>query len=131
MAIFAWRRGMPLLSLFDVAAASVPIGLFFGRLANFINGELWGRVDRRALGDGLSADRAGRPAAPSEPALRGGARGPRSSSSSCACSRIGFGSLRRPGLTGGASSPATALARIVVEFFREPDPQLGYLVGGS
>ncbi|GJM01649.1 MAG: prolipoprotein diacylglyceryl transferase [Rhodomicrobium sp.] len=41
---FARRRGLPILSLTDVVTASVPIGLFFGRLANFVNGELWGRV---------------------------------------------------------------------------------------
>lgn len=41
---FAWRRKLPVLSLTDVVTAAVPIGLFFGRLANFVNGELWGRV---------------------------------------------------------------------------------------
>lgn len=41
---FAWRRKLPVLGLTDVVTASVPIGLFFGRLANFVNGELWGRV---------------------------------------------------------------------------------------
>src|SRR5262249_32756117 len=34
---------IPLLPLGDVAAAATPFGLFFGRIANFINGELWGR----------------------------------------------------------------------------------------
>ena len=42
--IFAWRQDIPMLSLGDMVAAAVPIGLFFGRLANFINSELWGRV---------------------------------------------------------------------------------------
>ena len=36
-------RGIPVLSLGDVTCAVGPIGLFLGRLANFINGELWGR----------------------------------------------------------------------------------------
>src|SRR5271155_3581372 len=40
---FASRRGIPTLSLADVTAAVAPIGLFLGRIANFINGELWGR----------------------------------------------------------------------------------------
>lgn len=40
---FARRNKAPLLSVMDVCAAAVPIGLFFGRLANFINGELFGR----------------------------------------------------------------------------------------
>lgn len=41
---FGYRRGLSVLGLGDVIAACAPIGLFFGRLANFINGELWGRV---------------------------------------------------------------------------------------
>src|SRR5579863_905521 len=40
---FALYRGLPMLSLGDVTTAVAPIGLFLGRLANFINGELWGR----------------------------------------------------------------------------------------
>ena len=42
--VFAKRRNIPILSLTDVVTAAVPIGLFFGRLANFVNAELWGRV---------------------------------------------------------------------------------------
>ena len=41
--LFSVRRGIPILRLADVAAPAVPIGLFFGRIANFVNGELWGR----------------------------------------------------------------------------------------
>ena len=41
--LFALRRHIPMLSLGDVTAAVAPIGLFLGRIANFINGELWGR----------------------------------------------------------------------------------------
>ena len=41
---FALRQRLSLLALADLVAACVPIGLFFGRIANFINGELWGRV---------------------------------------------------------------------------------------
>jgi phosphatidylglycerol:prolipoprotein diacylglycerol transferase len=43
LALYAWRTGIDLLRLGDLIAAAVPIGLFFGRIANFINGELWGR----------------------------------------------------------------------------------------
>src|SRR5262245_42013432 len=42
--LFARRRGISILSLGDVTSAVAPIGLFFGRLASFINGELWGRA---------------------------------------------------------------------------------------
>src|SRR4029077_20438151 len=41
--LFARSRGIPVLSLGDVTCAVGPIGLFLGRLANFVNGELWGR----------------------------------------------------------------------------------------
>jgi phosphatidylglycerol---prolipoprotein diacylglyceryl transferase len=44
VAIFARRRQIELLPLADMVACAAPIGLFFGRIANFINGELYGRV---------------------------------------------------------------------------------------
>ncbi len=43
LALFCRQRGIPLLGLSDIIACAVPIGLFFGRIANFINDELWGR----------------------------------------------------------------------------------------
>src|SRR5579862_4599360 len=42
--LFTRRRRLPLLAFGDIVCAAVPIGLFFGRIANFINGELYGRV---------------------------------------------------------------------------------------
>src|SRR6202020_3132503 len=44
VALFSRRRSIPFLSLGDLTCAAGPIGLFLGRIANFINGELWGRV---------------------------------------------------------------------------------------
>jgi phosphatidylglycerol:prolipoprotein diacylglycerol transferase len=44
LALFAWRRGRNLGDILDFAAPLAPPGLFFGRLGNFINGELWGKV---------------------------------------------------------------------------------------
>jgi len=41
--LFAWRYRLPALAIGDVVCTAVPIGLFFGRIANFVNGELWGR----------------------------------------------------------------------------------------
>lgn len=40
---FAWRNKLPTLHLFDLIAFAAPLGLFMGRIANFINGELYGR----------------------------------------------------------------------------------------
>ena len=42
--LFAWRNKIDILRLADLTAPCVPFGLFFGRLANFVNGELWGRT---------------------------------------------------------------------------------------
>ncbi|PVM93478.1 prolipoprotein diacylglyceryl transferase [Caulobacter endophyticus] len=47
---FARRNRIDLLKLGDLVAPVAPIGLFFGRCANFINGELWGRVTDSPLG---------------------------------------------------------------------------------
>ncbi|WP_293904012.1 prolipoprotein diacylglyceryl transferase [Phenylobacterium sp.] len=44
MIVFAWRNKLDLLRVADVVVAAYPIGHFLGRIANFINGELWGRV---------------------------------------------------------------------------------------
>lgn len=41
--LFCRNRGLPFIGLMDVVACAAPIGLFLGRIANFINGELWGR----------------------------------------------------------------------------------------
>ena len=48
--LYARRHAIALFSLGDMIAAAVPIGLFFGRLANFINSELWGRTTNVAWG---------------------------------------------------------------------------------
>jgi phosphatidylglycerol:prolipoprotein diacylglycerol transferase len=126
MSLFALRRNVPMLSLFDVAAASVTFGLFFGRLANFINSELWGRVTDVPWG--VVFPNAGPlPRHPSqlyEATLEGAVL--------LLVLRIlthRFGSLRRPGLTGGAFIAGYGVARILIEFVREPDVQLGYLAG--
>jgi phosphatidylglycerol---prolipoprotein diacylglyceryl transferase len=43
MVVFAWRNAIDVLRMADVISAAYPIGHFLGRIANFINGELWGR----------------------------------------------------------------------------------------
>ena len=69
--LFAWKRGISILSLGDITCAVGPIGLFLGRIANFINGELWGRPTDVPWAMVFPACRPA--AAPSEPALRGDA----------------------------------------------------------
>ena len=70
---FCRRNGIPLLGFGDRVAVCVPIGLGFGRIANFINGELWGRPAPDWLPWAMIFPNAGPDAAPSEPALPGAA----------------------------------------------------------
>lgn len=126
--LFARRNGFLPLSIFDLIAVVVPIGLFFGRIANFINGELWGRV-APALSWGMVFPQAGPvPRHPSQ-LYQAGLEGlVLLVVMAVAVSRFGF---RRPGLLAGIFGVGYGLARIVSEFFREPDAQLGFLLGTS
>jgi phosphatidylglycerol:prolipoprotein diacylglycerol transferase len=128
LALFAWRRDRPLLELGDAICCAGPIGLFLGRLANFINGELWGRP-APDLPFAFVFPHAGPvPRHPSQ-LYEAFAEGILLLIVlAVAVRRFGF---RRPGLIGGIFVLGYALARIVCEFFREPDPHLGFLFGGA
>ena len=65
--LFCRQRSINVLAFADIVVCAVPIGLFFGRLANFINGELWGRVTNVPWAMVFPERRPG--AAPPEPAL--------------------------------------------------------------
>jgi phosphatidylglycerol:prolipoprotein diacylglycerol transferase len=126
IALFARRYEAPLLTVLDLASLVAPIGIFFGRIANFIKPELWGRptdVPWAMIFPGSD----GLPRHPSQiyealleglavflilgAATRGGA-------------------LKRPGLIAGAFGVLYGVARIVGEFFRDPDPRLEDLGNG-
>lgn len=127
MWLLARRRGLAPLSLFDLAGAVAPIGLFLGRIANFINGELWGRP-APDLPWAVTFPHAGPvPRHPSQlyEALAEGVL--LFIAVSIAVRVAGF---RRPGAVSGVFAMGYAVARIGCEFFREPDPQLGFLAGG-
>ena len=123
--LFARKRGIPILSLGDITCAVGPIGLFLGRIANFINGELWGRP----------AD------VPWAMVFPGGGPLPRHPSQLYEATLEGLvllavlalliraGALKRPGLIVGSFACFYAVARSTCEFFREPDAQLGFLWG--
>lgn len=124
---FARKHRAGFLSGLDLLSAVAPIGLFLGRIANFINGELYGRETN--LPWGVIFPNAGPlPRHPSqlyEAALEGlilflVLR---------YVTHVALG-LRRPGLTAGIFASGYALSRILVEFVRLPDPQIGYLYGG-
>lgn len=126
--LFARSRGLNPLSMLDLAAVVTPIGLFFGRIANFINGELWGRPAPDlpfAVVFPHGGPIARHPSQLYEAVLEGLVL---FVVLVVAVRRNGF---RRPGLIGGIFVLGYAIARIVSEFFREPDPQLGFLFGDS
>ena len=127
--LFALKNNIPILSLGDITTAVAPIGIFLGRIANFIKGELWGReadasVPWRMIfpDDRLQFYR--HPSQLYEAALEGILL------FAVLAVMVRMGALRRPGLILGSFIAVYAFGRIASEFFREPDPQLGFLWGG-
>jgi phosphatidylglycerol:prolipoprotein diacylglycerol transferase len=130
--VFCRRRGLPILGLADRIAVAAPVGLFLGRVANFINGELWGRAAPDWLPWAMifPADAAGGiPRHPSQ-LYQAGMEGvllfvvmlllARSEAV-----RARFGTLT------GAFLCGYAVARGIGELFRQPDPFLGFLFAGA
>ncbi|MGJ0391672.1 MAG: prolipoprotein diacylglyceryl transferase [Methylocystis sp.] len=118
MWLFAHSRALPFLTVSDLCAAVAPIGIFFGRLANFIKPEMWGRPTDApwAMIFPGAGDMPRHPSQLYEAGLEGvalfvlvwlAARG---------------GALQRPGIVTGLFGVGYGLARIFCEFFREPDP---------
>jgi phosphatidylglycerol:prolipoprotein diacylglycerol transferase len=127
MIIFARRNDVPIWSLFDTVATVAPFGLFFGRIANFINGELWGRISDVpwAVIFPTGGPFARHPSQLYEAILEGIVL--------LLVLRVmthQAKALRKPGTVAGIFVSGYALSRIFVEFFREPDAQLGYLAFG-
>lgn len=127
MILFARSRGFSAWTMFDVVAAGVPVALGLVRLTNFINSELWGRLTSMPWGvefpNGGPFTR--HPSQIYEAILEGLVL--------FVLLRLlthSFFKLRAPGFVAGAFVAGYGCARIFVEFFREPDAQLGYLLGG-
>jgi phosphatidylglycerol:prolipoprotein diacylglycerol transferase len=127
--LFCWKRNLSILSLGDITTAVGPIGLLLGRIANFINGELWGREADSSVpwamvfpGDVTRLPR--HPSQLYEAALEGVAL------FIVLALMIRAGALKRPGLILGSFMTLYGVARIAGECFREPDPQLGFLWRG-
>ncbi len=124
--LFARKYQLKWLRIMDYLAVATPIGLFFGRLANFINGELYGRITDSNWGmvfphsDGM----------------------PRHASQLYEATFEGLvlfiilflvatrtRALQYVGLVGGLFLAGYGISRFGIEFFREPDAQLGFIVG--
>jgi phosphatidylglycerol:prolipoprotein diacylglycerol transferase len=127
--LFALKNNISILSLGDITTAVAPIGIFLGRIANFIKGELWGREADASVpwrmvfpDDPLQLFR--HPSQLYEAALEGVLL------FAVLAIMVRMGALKRPGLILGSFIAVYAFGRIASEFFREPDPQLGFLWGG-
>jgi phosphatidylglycerol:prolipoprotein diacylglycerol transferase len=125
---FARRNNISILSLGDITCAVAPIGLLLGRIANFINSELWGRPANPSLPWAMVFPNGGPlPRHPSQ-LYEAGLEG--ILLFIVLAVMIRMGALKRPGLILGSFIALYGVARITGELFREPDPQLGFLWGG-
>lgn len=124
MAFVAWRQRVDYLTLMDFLAPLTPLGLAAGRVANFINGELWGRVTDVPWGMVFpgAGDAPRHPSQLYQAALEG-----------LALFAIlwWFSSKPRPrGQISGLFLLGYGLFRFLAEFAREPDAYLGFLALG-
>ena len=129
--LFTRSRGVSYFTLSDIVGAATPIGLFLGRIANFINGELFGRP----------ADASAVPWAMIFPHPEAGPI-PRHPSQIYEALLEGLllflvlyimvrrGALQRTGLISGVFMMGYAVTRSTAELFREPDSYLGFIVQG-
>lgn len=121
---FTRRHKIPLLFFTDLLSQTIPIGLFFGRIANFINGELYGRITDVSWGI-IFPHGGPLPRHPSQlyEALLEGPVLFLILFFLTQSSRISS----RPGILTGTFLIGYAFARFIVEFVRQPDAHLGYL----
>ena len=126
-AVAARMTRIPFLTLADLGSIAAPIGLFFGRCANFVNGELWGSPTDGPLGVVFGGAAGMMPRHPSqlyEAVLEGIV---------IFCVLFALSRKRPPRPQGtflGAFLVLYGIFRFLIEFVREPDVQLGYLWGG-
>jgi phosphatidylglycerol:prolipoprotein diacylglycerol transferase len=112
--------------MFDLAAAVTPIGLFFGRIANFVNGELWGRASDVpwAMVFPNAGDEPRHPSQLYQAALEGALL------FTVLMIAVKAGGFKKPGLVSGLFLVGYGILRTVGEHFREPDAHIGFLAGG-
>ena len=132
--LFARNYRTSVLSTMDLCAAAVPIGLVFGRIANFINGELWGRPTQVPWG--MVFPEAARLYPSIEPTLRH----PSQLYEAALEGLVLFlvlrwlthhrGALQTPGLVVGVFLVGYGIARSFCELFRQPDPAHAFTFGG-
>ena len=121
MTLFAWRRGRHAADVYDFTAPLPALGLFFGRIGNFINSELWGKTTTVPWGFQVGGE-VRHPSQLYEAALEG---------LLLFAVLWWFTSRPRPRLApSGLFLVIYGVARFVIEFVRVPDEHVGYLAGG-
>ena len=125
--LFSRKRGLNLLGVCDLIALVAPIGLFFGRVANFINGELFGRPSELpwAMVFPHGGPQPRHPSQLYEAAIEGLVL------LLVLHLMVRARALERRGTLAGAFLIGYAVARMLAELFREPDAYLGFLLGGT
>ena len=124
--LYARRHRLPCLRALDYLATAAPIGLFLGRLANFINGELYGRQTDAPWGV-VFPHGGGMPRHPSQ-LYQAAAEGLLLFLVLFLLVRF-TPLLKREGAMSGAFLTGYGIARFSMEFFRQPDAQLGFIFG--
>ena len=122
--IFSHRKKITWLKLMDMIACAAPIGLFFGRVANFVNGELYGRVTDSKLGMIFPSggDLPRHPSQLYEATLEGLAL------FIMLWLLVRYShALTRKGFCSGVFLLGYGGFRFIIEFFRQPDAHLGFI----
>ncbi len=128
--LFAVRRGLSFRGFADRVCVVVPIGLGLGRVANFINGELWGRVASPDLPWAMAFPNAGPELRHPSQLYQAGLEGlALLAVMAVLCAQPGV--RARFGMLSGAFLVGYGVARIIGEFFRQPDAFLGFLYAGA
>jgi phosphatidylglycerol---prolipoprotein diacylglyceryl transferase len=121
MTLFAWRRKRNVGDVYDFTSPLPTLGLFFGRIGNFINGELWGKVTTVPWGFKVNGE-----VRHASQLYEAGLEG-----LLLFAVMWWFTSKPRPRLApSGVFMLGYGLARSAVEFVRVPDEHIGYLAGG-
>jgi phosphatidylglycerol:prolipoprotein diacylglycerol transferase len=125
--LFTRARKIPLFAFSDIVTEAIPIGLFLGRIANFINGELYGRPAQVAWAM-IFPNGGAMPRHPSQ-LYEAFCEGVLLFLLLFAAERLR--ARHRPGIVTGLFLAGYAVARMSGELFREPDAQLGFLIFGT
>lgn len=127
--LFSRRQNVPLPDLADIIAVSATPAIFLVRIANFVNGELWGRQTDVPWGFIFPGQAAQSCATALEPCVRHPSQLYEAGLEGLLLGTIlvllafRFGALKKPWLLSGVFFTGYGIARFLVEFFRQPDAQ--------